>query len=170
MDQLAITVSSFAHNLENLRLPVIPYNTYIKAVGVGIPIAVFLHSTADYWIPERFNIPIITWFRRRWRQDPDVKHTHLRIIRNLLLFIFFVVLRMDSVANDEVQPSDYVEQRLVSATAQRNLNEEIFKARQTAFSAADELLGEVEMNIAGVQQQRDAVMRRRYLHDGRLAK
>ncbi|CCW68933.1 unnamed protein product [Phytomonas sp. Hart1] len=170
MDQFAITVSSFVHNLENLRLPVIPYNTYVKTVCIGIPIAVFLHDTSKYWIPKSFNLPIITWFRRRWLQEPDVKLTHLRIIRDFLLFAFFIVLRMDSIANDEVQPSDYVEQRLISSTAQHSLSEEIYKARQNAFSAADELLGEVEMNMAGVQQQREAALRRRYLHDSRLSK
>lgn len=165
MDQFAVTVSSAVNFIEELRLPVVPYNTYIKAVCIGIPVAVLLHDTADHWLPTKVHVPLLSWFMRRWRQDPDTKTTHLRVIRNLFLFAFFVVLRTDSAANEESQPSDYVSQRLTSVSGQRAANQEIYKARRNAFNAATMVVGEEEMNMEGVQQQRDAVLRRRHLHD-----
>ncbi|KPI86493.1 hypothetical protein ABL78_4433 [Leptomonas seymouri] len=165
MDQFAVAVSSAVNRIEELRLPVVPYNTYIKAVCIGIPVAVLVHDTADYWMPTKVRIPILSWFLRSWRKDPDTKTAHLRVIRNLFLFAFFVVLRTDNAANEESQPSDYVSQRLSSATGQRALNQEISKSRRNAFNAATMVLGEEEMNMEAVQQQRDAVLRRRHLHD-----
>ncbi|KPA86519.1 putative mitochondrial hypothetical protein [Leptomonas pyrrhocoris] len=165
MDQFAVAVSSAVNRIEELRLPVVPYNTYIKAVCVGIPIAVLAHDLADYWMPKKVHVPLLSWFVRRWRKDPETKSTHLRVIRNLFLFAFFVVLRMDSAANEESQPSDYVSQRLTSAAGQRAMNQEIYKSRRNAFNAATMVIGEEEMNVEGVQQQRDAVLRRRHLHD-----
>jgi hypothetical protein len=165
MDQIAVAVSSAVNRIEEIRLPVMPYNTYIKAVCIGIPVAVFIHDTADYWLPTKVHIPLVSWFMRRWRQEPETKAIHLRVLRNLLLFAFFVVLRMDSAANEESQPSDYISQRLTSATGQRSVNQEIYKARRSAFNAATAVIGEEEMNMEGVQQQRDAVLRRRHLHD-----
>ncbi|CAJ1035327.1 hypothetical protein, conserved [Leishmania lindenbergi] len=169
MDQLAVSVSSLVHCIEELRLPVVPYGTYIKAVCIGIPLAVLAHDTAEYWLPTKARIPVLSWFVRKWRQNPETKHVHLRVIRNLVLFAFFVVLRMDGAANEEAEPSDYVSQRLTSASGQRAVNQEIYKSRQVAFNAATAVLGEEEMNIEGVQQQRDAVLRRRRLHDPNVA-
>lgn len=167
LDRLAVTVSSFVHDVEDLRLPVIPYGTYVKGLVIGIPVAVLLHDTAEHWLPTKFRIPIISYFRRRWRESAATKESDLHVIRDLIIFTFFIVLRMDSGANEEAQPSDYVEQRLTSAAGHRAMNSDIYKARRAAFNAADEVIGEEEMNMAGVQQQRDAVLRRRYLHDSR---
>ncbi|KAK7200859.1 hypothetical protein NESM_000144500 [Novymonas esmeraldas] len=169
MDQLAVSVSSLVHHVEGLRLPVVPYNTYIKAVCIGIPLAVLAHDTADYWMPTKVHVPVLSWFMRRWRQDPEQKHAHLRVVRNLVLFTFLIVLRMDNTANAEVDPSDYVSHRVTSATAQRTVNQEIYKSRRAAFNAASAVVGEEEMNMEGVQQQRDAALRRRYLHDRQAA-
>ncbi|CBZ30980.1 conserved hypothetical protein [Leishmania mexicana MHOM/GT/2001/U1103] len=169
MDQIAVSVSAVVHRMEELRLPVVPYSTYIKAVCIGIPLAVLVHDTAEYWLPTKVRIPVLSWFVRKWRQNPEAKHVHLRVIRNLVLFAFFVVLRMDSAANEEAEPSDYVSQRLTSASGQRAVNQEIYKSRRAAFNAATAVLGEEEMNIEGVQQQRDAVLRRRHLHDPNVA-
>lgn len=170
MEKLCVSVSSVVNHLEELRLPSIPYNNYVKAVCIGVPIAVFVHDTASYWMPTKRQLPIISWFTRSWRQDPESKRTHLRAIRNLLLFGFFMVMRMDHAASAEAQPSDYVEQRILSATSRKHINDQIYKARAEAFLAADEVLGEEEMNMTAAQQQRDAVLRRRYVHDTRLAK
>ncbi|KAG5492847.1 hypothetical protein JKF63_01427 [Porcisia hertigi] len=169
MDQVAVSVSSLVHRIEELRLPVMPYTTYIKAVCIGIPFAVLAHDTADYWLPTKIRVPVFSWFMRKWRQNPESKQTHLRVIRNLVLFAFFVVLRMDSAANEEAEPCDYVSQRLTSASGQRAVNQEIYKSRRAAFNAATAVLGEEEVNMEGVQQQRDAVLRRRHLHDPSLA-
>ncbi|AYU83234.1 conserved hypothetical protein [Leishmania infantum JPCM5] len=169
MDQIAVSVSALVHRMEELRLPVVPYSTYIKAVCIGIPLAVLVHDTAEYWLPTKVRIPVLSWFARKWRRNPEAKHVHLRVIRNLVLFAFFVVLRMDGTANEEAEPSDYVSQRLTSASGQRAVNQEIYKSRRAAFNAATAVLGEEEMNMEGVQQQRDAVLRRRRLHDPNVA-
>lgn len=165
MDQIAVRVSYLVNHIEELRLPAISYNSYIKAVCIGIPLAVLVHDTSSYWMPTKVRVPILSWFMRKWHHDPDTKQLHLRVIRNMILFAFFVVLSTDSAAKEESQPSDYVEQRLTSATAQRTLNNDIYKSRRAAFNAADAVIGEEEINIEAIQQQRDAVLRRRHLHD-----
>ncbi|KAG5492313.1 hypothetical protein GH5_01230 [Leishmania sp. Ghana 2012 LV757] len=169
MDHIAVSVSSLVNRIEELHLPVVPYSMYIKSVCIGIPLAVLAHDTAEHWLPTKFRIPVLSWFVRRWRQDPEAKRVHLRVIRNLILFAFFVVLRMDGAANEEAEPSDYVSQRLTSASGQRAVNQEIYKSRRAAFNAATAVLGDEEMNMEGVQQQRDAVLRRRHLHDPNVA-
>ncbi|EPY37011.1 hypothetical protein STCU_00287 [Strigomonas culicis] len=179
MDQIATRVSSAVNTLESLRLPVFPYDAYIKTVLVCVPIAVLLHDTAEYWLhPENEHchvlqkVPVvrsvINFFARRWREEPEVKHTHLLVARNIILFAFFVIVQMDEAANEPVQPSEYVEQRLKGATGAASLNREIQARRAVAYNAADAVLGEEETNVAGVQQQRDAVLRRRHLKDSRM--
>lgn len=170
MDQFSVSVSSFVSSLEDLRLPYIGAGNCVKAVVIGVPIAVLIHDLADHWMPSKLQLPIISWFTRKWRADPDTKLAHLRVIRNLLMFAFFVILQND-ITGDEVsvlQPSDLVEQRVHSTSATRAMSNEISKARRAAFSAADEVIGEEELNGAAVQQQADSVLRRRRLHDKRL--
>lgn len=164
MDQFAVAVSAAVNRMEELRLPVVPYGTYFKAVCIGVPIAVLAHDTAAYWLPTKVRIPIVSWFMRRWRLDPEAKHEHIRAIRNLFLFAFAVVVFMDDAGGVKL-PCDYVSQRLTSQSGQRAVNQEIYKARRNAFNVASTVMGEEEMNSEGVQQQRDAALRRRHLHD-----
>lgn len=168
MDQVAVSVSSWVNRIEEMRLPMVPYTTFIKAVCIGIPIAVLAHDTADFWLPTKVRIPVLSWFMRRWRQDGEAKTLHLRVARNLLFFAFFVVMSMNNDGADEPEPSGYVWQRVASASGQRAMSQDIQKARRTAFNAASSVLGEEELNAEAVQQQRDAVLRRRHLHDPRV--
>lgn len=48
MDQLALSVSSFVHNVENVKMYPVPLKTFVKAVVATVPLAVLLHDTSDY--------------------------------------------------------------------------------------------------------------------------
>ncbi|CAD2216593.1 hypothetical protein AGDE_00960 [Angomonas deanei] len=176
MDQLALTVTSAVNAIEEFRLPEIPYNRMVRGLVIGVPVAVLLHETADYWLhPEarenKVNVlhklpvvgNIINFFVRSWRDQPESKKAHLMTVRNICFMMFLIILYNDEVANGPIEPTQYVENRILSSAAHNTLNNEIYKNRKAIFKAADAVIGEEEMNVVGVEQQRDAVLRRRYL-------
>lgn len=168
MDSVALSVSSLVNTLEELRLPSVSFTTCVKGLCVAIPTAVLLHDTAHLWMPQRWRVPVLTWFRRRWASDPESKEVHLATMRKVVLLLLMIGAMLDDKTDTAATPMDYLQSRTQSATAVRSMNEDVHKARAKAFNAAVELLGEEEMNMEAVVQQRDAALHRRYLHDSRL--
>ncbi|KEG13661.1 hypothetical protein DQ04_00861030 [Trypanosoma grayi] len=167
MDSVALGVSSLVHQAEALNIPVVRSRSVALAVAVGIPIAVLLHDTAGHWMPTKWQIPIVSWFRRKWRQNPEEKSTHLTLARNAVMFFFVAMALSESTFYQT--PMDYVADRVSSAPSTRAFNDRIYKARRNAFSAATDTVGEEGLNEANVRQQRDTALRRRFVHDSRAA-
>ncbi|ORC92032.1 uncharacterized protein TM35_000042460 [Trypanosoma theileri] len=165
MDSVALSVSSFVHRAEALNVPLLRSKTVVLAVAMGIPVAVLLHDTSNYWMPTTWQIPIVSWFCRKWRQNPEEKRAHLTLARNAIIFIF-VALALNEGTYYQT-PVDYVADRVTSSTARKSLNEHIRGSRQAAFAAAGDLVGEEGLNEANVRQQRDTALRRRFVHDSR---
>ncbi|EAN99812.1 Present in the outer mitochondrial membrane proteome 6 [Trypanosoma cruzi] len=163
MDTVVLTVSSLVHQAETFTFPVVRSKSLAVTVAVGIPVAVLLHDTADRWLPKKWEIPIISWFRRKWRQDPETKVVHLALARNAVLF-FFVAMALSESPYYQT-PVDYVSDRVSSSSARRALDEEIKTSRRVAFGAANDVVGEEGLNEAGVRQQRDTALRRRFVHE-----
>lgn len=170
MDQISVSVSSLVSALEDVRPPHIGAATYVKAALVGIPLVVLAHDLSDYWMPKKCRIPLVDWILRKWRSDPDAKFSHLRILRNLIVFGLFVQLHNESSAEQVTymtEPHEIVGERLYSAAGTRSMTADIQKARRHAFAAADEVLGPEEMNMAAAEQQMEAALRRRHLREER---
>ncbi|RNF09018.1 hypothetical protein TraAM80_02415 [Trypanosoma rangeli] len=165
MDTVALTVSSLVHRAEALNIPVIRSRSLAIAVAAGIPLVVLLHDTADWWLPKTWGMPIISWFRRRWRQDPESKAAHLALARNVLIFLF-VAMALNETPYYQTTV-DYVADRVSSTSARKSFDEHIKMSRRTAFGAANDVVGEEGHNEANVRQQRDTALRRRFVHDNR---
>ncbi|KAJ9470330.1 hypothetical protein DIPPA_01516 [Diplonema papillatum] len=55
---------------------------------ITLPLAAwFLWDTADYWLPENTWIPVISYFRRSWKQEPASQGRHFKVFRDFLLFV-----------------------------------------------------------------------------------
>ncbi|KAH9601385.1 hypothetical protein LSM04_000997 [Trypanosoma melophagium] len=165
MDSVALSVSSLVHRAEALNVPLFRSKTVALTVAMGIPIAVLLHDTSNYWMPTTWQIPIISWFCRKWRQNPEEKRAHLTLARNAIIFLFVAMALGEGTYYQT--PVDYVADRVTSTTARKSFNDHIYKSRQAAFGAATDLVGEEGFNEANVRQQRDTALRRRYVHDSR---
>nr|CCC93013.1 unnamed protein product [Trypanosoma congolense IL3000] len=165
MDTLALSVSSAVHCAENFSLPLIRSRSVVTAVALGIPVAVLLHDTAHYWLPASFELPIISWFRRKWRKNPEEKVAYLLLARNAIIFFYLAMVLGEGVPYHT--PMDYVSDRVSCSTARKTLNERIQKGRHSAFSAAEEVVGEEGLNDASARQQRDTALRRRFFHETR---
>eukprot|EP00796_Vickermania_ingenoplastis_P006136 gene6136-4416_t len=169
VDSIAQSVSTAVTLLEEVRLPHVRLSVFAKTVIIGVPLAVLAYDTSSLWLPKTKAVPIISWFQRRWRSEPQLQVVDLQTLRNAIIFLAVVVLGMNHERSGVADmPSDYIEPRLNSAHAVRAMNAEIEKARDQAYEAANSVLGEEEMNVLSAQQQHDAALRRRfYKHEER---
>lgn len=166
---VARTVCSALEVVEDFKLPYVRFSVFLKAICVAAPVGVLLYDTSSLWMPKSVPIPIISWFQRRWRTDPELQINDLQTIRNGLFFAFMVVLFMNNTTSSAVMPSDYLEQRMTNTNAVKAAEKKLYAARNAAFQAAGSVIGEEEMNITSAQQQRDVALRRRYLRSAKSA-
>lgn len=161
-ESVARGVLSVVAHLEDLRLPHIRFKGFAQAVCIGIPLAVLLRDASSLWMPSSFQLPIVSWFKRRWTSDESLI-SDLQTARNILIFFIVVVLSMNSDVAAVDMPADYLERRLINSNAVRAVNNQIYNARSTALETAGSVVQEEEVNTTGAQQQRDAALRRRFL-------
>lgn len=162
-----LELSNIIHNLEEVKVPFPSSKAFLITALVGVPVGVLLHDTSSYWMPKTkaSSLPVVSWFLRKWSEDPENKRTHLRILRNAVVFGWFACV-MNEKDYREV-PVDYVADRVSSTSARRVINNEIMKARGEIFSAASQVVGQEAFDGAKAAQQRDAALRRRHAHDSR---
>lgn len=160
MDLPWVEVSNAVHTIEQMNFTLPSSKSVLIAGAVGVPIAVLLHDTAHYWLPTSFKIPIVSFFQRKWAQDPQEKKSHLRILRNALVFGWLICALQEG--DPKFQPLDYVVERISSSTARKSMSKEISDARQAAFAATHQVIGESALDEANARQQRDAALRRRH--------
>ncbi|CCD19060.1 hypothetical protein ERJ75_001738200 [Trypanosoma vivax] len=165
MDNLALSVSSIVHRLENFSVPLLRSRTCALAVALGIPVAVFLHDTANYWMPTTWQVPILSWFRRRWLRNPEEKYADAMLARNVIIFLFVAMAVAEGTHYQA--PVDYVSDRVCSTPARKALTECVLEKRRNAFAAAGEVIGEEGLNEANARQQRDTALHRRFLQESR---
>lgn len=158
-------ISHAIHSMEQMNIQLPTSKSMLIAGAVGIPLAVLLHDTADLWLPTSFNIPVLSWFQRKWIQDPDEKKSHLRIFRNAVIFGWIVCAL--SEGEPKFQPVDYVADRVLSSSARRSLTNDILESRKIALQATHAVFGEAAFDEANARQQRDAALRRRYSQEVR---
>jgi len=65
-----VSLSSLVHAVEQFQLSLPTANKVLIGAAAAIPVAILLHDTSDLWLPTRTNIPILSFFVRRWRTDP----------------------------------------------------------------------------------------------------
>jgi hypothetical protein len=160
MDLPWVEISNAVHTVEQMNITLPSSKSILIAGAVGIPLAVLLHDTSDRWLPTSFKIPILSFFQRKWAQDPQEKKTHLRIFRNALIFGWIVCALQEG--DPKFQPLDYVIERVSSTTARKSLSRDISEARKAAFGATHQVVGESALDEANARQQRDAALRRRH--------
>eukprot|EP00659_Diplonema_papillatum_P018241 gene18241-28108_t len=72
---------------------------------ITLPLAAwFLWDTADYWLPENTWIPVISYFRRSWKQEPASQGRHFKVFRDFLLFVIIAYQFITDV--DEMLQTD----------------------------------------------------------------
>lgn len=163
LDSLYVGLSRGLHALEEVSLPLPSSNKILAAGVIAVPIVVLLNDTADYWMPKQTDIPILSWFARRWTKSKETKALDISIARNLFLFTWIAA----SLHENPVfyTPLDYVSDRLTSSAARRQLTNSIVSARTDAFAAATEALGQSAFDEAKARQQRDSALRRRHVQE-----
>lgn len=167
MDLPWLEISNNLHALEEVKIPLPTSKSVLMATAIGIPIAVLLHDTSDYWLPAKFNIPILSWFQRKWTQDRQNKRSHLRILRNALMFAWMVCAIQEG--EPKFLPIDYIAERLTNNTARKSITNDIMQSRRAAFGATHQVIGEAAIDEANARQQRDAALRRRHSQEIRRA-
>lgn len=160
MDLPWVEASNVVHTVEQMNITLPSSRSVLIAGAVGIPLAVLLHDTADHWMPTSFKIPLVSFFQRKWAQDPQEKKSHLRIFRNALIFGWIVCALQEG--DPKFQPLDYVIERVSSTTARKSLSKDIADSRKAAFGATHQVIGESALDEANARQQRDAALRRRH--------
>lgn len=159
LNGITLSLSNGLHRLEGMSIPW-PSATKVLVFGaVSIPVAVFLNDTSDYWLPKTVELPVIGWFARRWKKNPESKMSDLSIARNFLLFMWMAASMHE--APPMHSPLDYVLNRLTNTTTRRGLTHTIVKNRTEAFAAAGDVLGPAALDEAKVKQQFASAVRRR---------
>lgn len=164
MDYLSL--NSLIHSIEEVSIPIPSPKAVLWAGLLGIPVAVILHDTSDSWFPQSRQIPVLSWFVRKWRRDPETKALHLRVFRNALLFAGIVAVLHSE--NARSIPLHYVSDRVGSINARNDVTRDIVANRNAAFAAANECLGEEAYDGAKSRQQRDTALRRRHIQESGL--
>lgn len=163
-----LSLNNALFSVEEMSITLPSSKTVLLAGAIGIPIAVLLHDTSDYWMPSNFSIPVLSYFQRKWTQDPQQKKSHLRILRNSLIFGWIVCALQEG--DPKFQPLDYVAERLQSTSARKSMTNDILTSRHAAFGATHQLIGEAALDEANARQQRDAALRRRQSSESRRNK
>ena len=158
-----LTLNNAIHAAEEFRFPFVSSKAVAYVGVVGIPIVVLLHDTSDSWLPRTRQIPILSWFLRKWREGQ--KEMHLRIFRNVLLFAWVVCAMQEE--NPKFSPSDYVSDRIMSTNARKQLSNSLMESRHAAFGAADEVMGAEAFDEKKSGEQKDAAIRRRHIQENR---
>ena len=156
-----LALNSVIHMAEELKIPFPSSKTIMIAGIVGVPIAVFLHDTADRWLPHSLQIPVLSWFQRRWRKDPQNKPGDVATFRNLLIFAWIVAALGERTP--KFSPLDYVADRLCNSTTRKLITSEIQKKRGGSFGAARDVMEASAYDDTKTQQLRDAALRRRHI-------
>ena len=159
-----LSLHNVIHSIEEFRLPIPASRSVLYAGVAAIPVAVLLHDTSDFWMPLTVNIPVVSYFTRRWKKDSDNKELDLVTFRNALIFAW--VVAAVSEPEPKAAPMDYVVDRLSNSTTRRILTSDINKARTAAFSAATAFTMGTQDPEKAIQL-RDAALRRRQVQEER---
>jgi hypothetical protein len=137
-DSQYVNLSIAIHTLEDATVRLPSTSTALKLVAFGLPVAVLLHDLSHWWLPKRFSLPVVSFFRRRWVSDPSNKMVDLMTFRNLALFFGIAAIMHDGVPR--VAPIDYLSDRLTSTTARRQIDRDIAEKRTQALEAANRVM------------------------------
>ncbi len=166
MSSTYVDLHSFIHGVEQWRLPICSHRRFVTTVAVGIPIAVLLHDTYQLWGGEWFEtLPVVRYFARSWKQNPETKAIHLQGLRNAILLGWLVVTSAEKYSNETA--FDFVTPRLTNSTTRQNLTTAIQEARVVNCEGAMHTVLPVMEDNNKVLSTQDAEYRRRYQKEGR---
>ncbi len=152
------------HTIEEFKLPLPSSRTVAFAGLAAVPIAVLLHDTSDLWLPKTVNLPILSFFTRRWKKDEENKALDLALFRNGLLFLWVCAIIREG--EPKHAPLDYVMDRLSNSSARKILTHDIMQSRKAAFGGATQFAMGVTDPEKAIQL-RDAALRRRQVQEDR---
>jgi hypothetical protein len=156
---LCHAVVEAVHSVEELSLP-LPRSTTILYGGLlGIPVAMLLHDTSSFWLPKHIQIPLLSWFGRRWNKSGKTKMRDLFMLRDAVIFVWAAALLREEAPKS--LPLDFLADRLISAGARAVLTKEIQENRVGVFESVQQVLAGSIVDDSKVSVLRDEAVRRR---------
>lgn len=159
-----VLMHNVVHAIEEFRPSLPASRTVLIGGALAIPVALLLHDTSDSWMPKTMNIPVLSFFARRWRGDHKEKSLDLTTFRNGLIFIAIAAVMAEN--EQPVGSMDYVADRLTNSTTRRAINSDMMEARRASFGAATQI-AIATSDDGNAVQVRDAALRRRHLRETR---
>jgi hypothetical protein len=152
-------LSNAIHGLEEAKLPMPSSKAVLVAGAVAVPVCVVLNELAEYWVPKKVQIPVFSYFQRRWYQSPNNKASDLVMFRSAAVFLWIACTLNEE--NPKFAPLDYVSDRLVNTQSRKQMDRSIHEHRSNAFVAANEALTAAAFDEAKAATLRDAAIHRR---------
>ena len=137
-DSLAISITQWFHDLEEWELPMPSPTTVMWSTIVGVPLALAAHDSSEKLLPATTQLPIVSWFQRRWKKNEKVKSRDLYMMRDGVIFAYIAASLYEG--NAKMIPLDYLADRLMNATTRTILTREIQNKRSSTYSAAQGVL------------------------------
>ena len=163
-ESLVLTLTKWVHDFEEWELPVPAPNTVMWSAVVGIPLALAAHDTSNKWMSKTMQIPVLSWFQRRWKLSGNVKARDLHMMRDGVIFAYVVASLYEG--NTKVLPLDFIADRLMNATTRTILTREIQGKRASVYSAAQGVLQSGSAFDADkVASMRETAVRRRMVQE-----
>ena len=158
-------LTNVLHALEEIPIKVPAPGITLKAIAIGIPVVVLIHDLSDLWMPKKFSMPILTFFRRRWVNDPNNKAVDLMTFRNLAIFFAIASIMHGGIPRNA--PIDYLADRLTSTSARRSIDREIADQRTSSLEAGNRVMSAHAFDETKARLIREAALHRRHINESR---
>lgn len=163
-DSVALTVTQWLHDFEEWEFPMPSPNSIMWAAVLGIPVVLAAHDSSDKWMPKTSQLPVVSWFQRRWKKSDKTKARDLYMMRDGVLFAYVAASLYEG--NAKQLPLDYLADRLINATTRTILTREIQTKRSSTYSAAQGVLQTgAAFDADKIGAMRETAMRRRNVQE-----
>ena len=162
-ESAVLALTRWVHDFEEWQLPMPSPNTVMWATVVALPVALIAHDTSAAWTPQSFQLPVLSWFQRRWKRDGKLKARDLRMVHDAVMFFYVAASLYEG--NARVMPLDYVADRLLNATSRTILTREMQSKRSATFAASQGVLANGAFDAEKIVAMKETAMRRRMVQE-----
>lgn len=162
-DSVVLKVTELVHEFEEWSMPMPSASQVMWAAIIGIPVALAAHDSSHHWMPDKFQIPVLSWFQRRWKKSEKIKSRDINMMRDAVIFAYIAASLYEG--NARSIPLDYVADRLINSSARTILTREMQSKRSSVFAAGQQVLMVGADDAEKVAQMKTTAMRRRMVQE-----
>jgi hypothetical protein len=162
-DSLVLQITEWVHDFEEWSMPMPSASTVMWTTLVGIPVVLAAHDSSHVWMPDKFQVPVVSWFQRRWKRSEKLKARDVHMMRDAVVFAYVAASLYEG--NARTIPLDYVADRLINASARTILTREMQSKRGSVFAAGQQVLSVGADDAEKVAQMKTTAMRRRAVQE-----